>query len=251
MSHSPGKTSVSQGDERDVSIVMPAYQEARNLEAILPRLREVLRPLNLRYEILVIDTMTPMDDTARVCNSLGACCIPRRGGNNYGDAVRTGIESSRGKWVVFMDSDGSHTPEFVKTLLDHADGNDIVVASRYIRGGSTDNPFVLVMLSYALNITYRFFFGLACHDVSNSFRLYRGDLLRSLTLSCSHFDVVEEILIQLYSVKHELKLLELPFRFEKRMEGQTKRNLLVFIRHYIQTMARLKRIQKQTRSRRG
>src|SRR4051812_14496611 len=124
----------------DLSVVIPAYLEEENLRIILPRLAAVLRGTGRSFEVLVVDTEKPIDNTRDVCGQHGAIWCPREGGNNYGDAVRTGLARARGDLILFMDADGSHTPEFIPRLLEHAAANDIVIASRYVEGGATENP---------------------------------------------------------------------------------------------------------------
>ena len=135
-----------------LTIVLPAYEEAANLENLLPRLAEVasqlveqaprlpegrlalqaaaaggtvgvaggrpaLPPESLaQFEILVVDTPMPRDETPIVCKKHGARYLPRRGGSLYGHAIRTALEEARGEWVIFMDADGSHNPGFLPDL---------------------------------------------------------------------------------------------------------------------------------------
>jgi dolichol-phosphate mannosyltransferase len=76
--------------------------------------------------------------------------------------------------------------------------------------------------------------------VSNSYRLYRALQLRSLTLKCDNFDVVEEILFKLSRQYRGLRIREVPFTFKQRMFGKTKRNLVLFILTYVYTLIRLR-----------
>ena len=70
------------------------------------------------FEVLVIDTKVPLDSTQSVCEQFGAKYINRVGDNTFGNAIRTGIAEAKGKYIIFMDSDGSHTPEFIKDLYE-------------------------------------------------------------------------------------------------------------------------------------
>src|SRR5277367_2432258 len=97
----------------DLSIVLPAYEEAENLDSLLPKLHAVAKGLAGNYEILVVDTETPRDATPEVCARRGARYVPRRGGSMYGNAVVTGIMESAGRHVLLMDADGSHNPDFI------------------------------------------------------------------------------------------------------------------------------------------
>jgi len=223
-----------------LSVVMPSYQEEENLRAILPRLLKVLQTMSVTFEVIVIDTIEAMDHTKQVCEENNASYIARRGGNDYGDAVRTGIEEAKGKFVLFMDADGSHTPEFIPKLYAYAEQFDVVIASRYIENGHTENSLVLVWMSRIVNWTFSLVLNLPCKDVSNSFKIYRGEQLKALTLACNNFDIVEEVLFKLRRDNPVMRFKEIPFIFKRRMFGETKRNLFVFILTYLYTIIRLR-----------
>lgn len=212
-----------------LSVVLPSYLEEENLRILLPRLKKVLKAENEAAEIIIIDTQKPMDQTASVCAEQGARYVNRMGGNSYGDAIRTALREARGYWILVMDADGSHAPEFIPNLLKERPHADVIIASRYMAGGLSENSWLLRSMSYILNLSYAVILGLSCKDISNSFKLYRGDMLRELTLRCSNFDVVEEILFKLYKKTPSLRIVEVPFVFKKRMFGETKRDLLSFM----------------------
>ena len=234
-------------NELELSIVVPAYEEAESLKQILPTLQNVANGLTPSFEILVVDTMKPHDDTPVVCEKLGVTYLPRRGGDLYGDAVRTGVTVAGGHWVAMMDGDGSHNPLALPHLWEHRQDFDLVVASRYVRGGQTENPAVLIFMSQIVNIVFRLALRLKCYDVSNSFRLYRGADIRSLRLECNHFDVVEEILVKLAALRPGFRIKEVPFTFEKRKAGKTKRHLVKFILGYLGTLFRLLRLKARAK----
>lgn len=222
-----------------LSVVLPAYREEENLRLLLPRLHEAARGLGVPFEVLVVDTVAPLDATPAVCEREGVHYLGRGPTNAYADAVRTGIAAARGEWILFMDADGSHAPELIPTLFARRDEADVVVGSRYVEGGHTENSRVLVLMSWIVNFCYRVVLGLRVKDVSNSFKLYRADWLRSLDLRCQNFDVIEEILYKL-RVAYRARMLEVPATFRKRMFGETKRNLVAFMLSYVATLVRLR-----------
>lgn len=226
-----------------VSVVLPSYQEAENLKNILPRINEALK--DIEYEILVVDTMEPMDDTEKICRENNAVYVPREGGNFYGDAVRTGFWKASGEYIVIMDADGSHDPkEILNFYKEMETGNyDLIIGSRYCKGGGTDNPLILRFMSRVLNATYRIIFGLKVKDVSDSYRMYKSHMIKQLTFECRDFDIVEEILIKLSLVNKPLKVKEVPISFNKRAAGESKRDLVKFIMSYIKTIRRLLKIK--------
>jgi len=224
----------------ELSVILPAYNEEENLRLLVPRIRQACEELTGSYEILVVDTVSRMDGTAELCEEQQIRYLNRSGGNLYGDAVRTGIAQSNGRYVIFMDADGSHPPHFLHDLYRVREQADIIVASRYVSGGFTENSRILILMSWFVNIGYRVVLGLKCKDVSNSFKLYPGDELRDLKLRCNNFDIVEEVLVRLIRRNRNLRILEIPFTFKKRMFGQTKRNLFAFVFSYTITLFRLR-----------
>lgn len=230
----------SNGHDVELSVVIPAYHEEENLRVLLPRLVATLNKREISYEILVVDTQTPLDNTREVCQAWGARYVAREGSNMFGDAIRTGLRHARGTWILFMDADGSHTPEFIPQMLLHRGSHDIVIASRYVPGGYTENNRILVFMSHVVNIVYRVVLGLRCKDVSNNFKLYRAELVKGLELRCNNFDIVEELLYKVCRRHPGVRILEVPFSFKQRMFGKTKRNLFVFMLSYLFTLIRLR-----------
>ncbi len=223
-----------------LSVIIPAYQEEENLKELLPELKKVLTELTDSFEVIIVDTLSPLDHTELLCQQLGLTYIRRSPTNDFGDAVKSGINHSSGKYVIFMDGDGSHNPHFVKELYRYRKEADVVIASRYVSGGMTQNPPALIFMSWVLNGIYAVVLGLKVKDISNSFKLYRGDLLRSLHLSSKNFDIIQEILFKLTRKKRTLCIKELPFTFEKRKYGETKRQLFRFILSYFFSTMRIR-----------
>ena len=225
----------------NLTVVLPSYREAENLKVLLPRLTATLRNIERSAEILVVDTVQPLDETPEVCRMYGARYINRTGGNSFGAAVRSGIKEAQGIFILFMDADGSHPPEFIPNMLKYMDDYDIVIASRYVEGGYTENSNILIFMSRVLNIIYAAVLNIRCNDVSNSFKLYRADLLKKLELYCDNFDIVEEMIYKICRASdNNTKIIEVPFTFKKRMFGDTKRNLILFTMTYIITLLKLR-----------
>lgn len=224
-----------------LSIVLPAYNEGASLKGLLPRIEKVLKEVDISSEILVVDTMEPLDETGKICFEFGARWIQRSGGNYFGDAIRTGIQHAKGKYVLMMDADGSHSPDDILRLYHSIITNDadIVVGSRYCKGGDSQNGFLLKLMSWVLNFTYRTVFKLSIFDVSNSFRIYKSALFTDISLTSNNFDIVEEILIRIKKKYPSIRLVEIPIYFDKRTAGKSKRDLLKFIFSYLSSMNRL------------
>jgi dolichol-phosphate mannosyltransferase len=231
---------VRQKENCVLTIAIPAYLEEENLRILLPRLSKTLMALPVSSEVVVVDTQTPMDNTLMVCRENNAVYLNRSPGNYYGDAVRTAIQYCASQYLVFMDGDGSHAPEFIPNFLKVADSHDVVIASRYVRGGTSDNKKYLLFMSRVVNVLYSVVLNLNCKDVSNSFKLYRTSLLKPLALYSKNFDIIEELLLKMKRDCNNLRILELPFTFKERMFGHTKRNLFIFMFTYLFTLLKLR-----------
>lgn len=223
-----------------LSICIPAYREAASLAMILPSIMEAAAALSPDFEVLIVDTQEPMDDTAEVCAANGARHVRRSGGNSFGDAVRTIIREARGRYMLCMDADGSHNPSYFASMWAERERNEITIGSRYVAGGHTENPAVLILMSYVVNMTFRVAFSIKAKDVTNSFRLYHREVLTPLRLESNDFDILEEILIKATIRDPGMCIGEVPVTFGRRKAGESKRKLVQFAFGYLKTLQRLR-----------
>lgn len=235
-------------DTCELSITLPAHREAETLRHLLPRIRASASRLTEQHEIIVIDALEPVDDTQQVCADSGVRHIFRTQGDSYGDAIRTAIRESQGRFVMIMDADGSHNPDDFERLWSKRHEGDVIIGSRYTTGGRTKVHAGLTLQSQILNITYRRALGLKIRDLSNSFRLYRGEQLRALALISTNFEILEEILARLAWGPAKATILEVPITFEKRNAGRSKRNLIAFIITYLRLIRHLRQFRAAART---
>jgi dolichol-phosphate mannosyltransferase len=232
-----GKMTLKNG----LSIIIASYLECENLKNIIPQIKSSLDGKGIDYEIIIVDTVEPMDKTPDVVKEFGAVYVNREGGNDYGCAIRSGIKTAGYSRILNMDADGSHAPADVLRLYEKSqEGYDIVIGSRYASGGKTDNGWWLRFLSRTLNVIYAFVFGLKVKDVSTSFRVYEASKLKNLRLESDNFEIVEEMLILFCDTYKDTKVYELPVHFHQRDKGASKRNLLKFAISYLGGMWRLR-----------
>jgi dolichol-phosphate mannosyltransferase len=229
----------------ELSVVLPSYMEEENLKILLPEINEALDELNIKYEVLIIDAMDNIDKTSQICKEFNAKHINREGGNSYGDAIRTGINKAKYNKILVMDSDGSHPPAYIHKLFESSLENDLVIGSRYTKGGKTENNKVLILMSMVVNISYRKILKIKVNDISNSYRIYNSIKLKKLKLECSNFDIVEEILVKLILDDPIIKIIEIPIEFKKRLKGESKRDLFKFGLSYVSTILRLLKIRNE------
>jgi dolichol-phosphate mannosyltransferase len=219
----------------DVSVVIPAMNEASNLEQLLPKLMETLGGLDITYEVLVIDADSP-DSTCAVAEESGAryICEPERG---YGVALVRGFTEALGAYVITMDADLSHPARFLKDLWLARDRADIVIASRYVAGGRADQPWGRLTLSKILNAFFRVGLSMPVLDMTSGFRLYNKRLFRNIELKHTNFVILLELMLLAY--KDGREIAEVPFHYQPRGEGRSNAQIFQFGLDYLRLFHRM------------
>ena len=222
-----------------ISALLLAYQEAENLRWLLPELKHQLDSIGEEYEILVVDTQMPLDDTQEVCRVHGVRHL-RRDRPEFGAAMRFGIAHACMDKLLILDADGSHRPEHIPAMHRRfLEGADVVIGSRYVEGGSTDDRLSSVLLSKLLGAACHLLLGLRARDISTDFRIYDMRQLKAAEPTGEHFDIVPELLVRLQMNNPALRIAEVPIAFDRRRYGKTKRNMPAFVLGYLRTFARL------------
>ena len=221
----------------NLSIIIPCLNESKNLTKLIPEIKSCIGK-KFSFEILIIDGMNVDKKTKLIAKKYKVKYFNRVNNNDYGNAVRLGIIKSSGKYTIFMDGDYSHQPKFILKLYKER-YNHVVIASRYVNGGKTDNGFIAEFLSKVLNIFYNIVLNLNLKDVSNSFKLYESKKIKKLNLKCNHFDIIEEIIFKLKFKFNRIRIKEIPYHFRQRKFGKTKRNFIIIIA-YLFSIIRLR-----------
>lgn len=217
-----------------------AYHEEENLKVLIPKIREAMALTGVPYEIEVIDTETPTDGTPEFCRKWGVRYYSQEE-PGFGGAFRTAIKYVDYELFLILDSDGSHDPRYIPAMYRKyvEDRCDLVIGSRYVRGGKTCDSISSVIMSRILNGLYRPCLGIKARDISTDYRLYDAAQLKQVQLENVYFDVLQEVLMKLKLNNPHFRIGEVPITFEKRMYGESKRNLIPFIISYIKTLAKL------------
>lgn len=203
-----------------ITILLPAKNEESGIEATFDSLPiGRLRELGYPVDVLVADGRS-RDRTRELASRYGARVI-QQFGSGKGRAVRHALDLARGDYVVMLDADatypGQAIPAFVAML---EEGYDVVMGSRF-QGLIEDDAMKRVnrIGNRALSLLATTLYGRKCTDVCTGMWAFRRDLVGSLNLTSTHFEVEAELFAR--SAKAKLKMVELPIRYSKR-EGVTK-----------------------------
>jgi len=219
----------------ELSIVIPALNEEANIGELIPRLRQVIPQICSQYEIIVVDGGS-VDGTATMARELGVKLLTGENGG-YGGDLKEGLSAAQGDYVLTLDADLSHDPSFIPQMWRERKKADVVIASRYVAGGTADMPWDRRFLSLLLNKVFSSVLSLPFKDVSSGFRLYRASSLRPALLKAVNFDVLPEILVRCLVDGWRIK--EIPFRYLRRRSGRSHARLWEFGASYLKTLARL------------
>ena len=228
----------------EISVVLAAWNEGGNIRPLIERLHAAFRPLNLRYEIIVVDGGST-DSTRSEAEEMGAkCLLQRRIG--YGGAVREGFLAARGDYILTLDCDLSHPPELFTELWKERDRADVIVGSRFVKGGDSQAPFLRKLLSEILNFTFSTLLQVPIKDSSSGYRLYRRRVLQPENYTRENFNILQEILVQAYADGFAIK--EVPLNYEERAAGKSHVSLVKFCLSYLPTLYRLWILRNSTNS---
>ena len=208
----------------DVSVVLPVLNERENLRALLPRLSALFEHLHLRYELITVDGGS-RDGTREIARELGARVVDERR-RGYAGALATGFAEANGDYILTLDADMSHEPAFVAKMWRARHQADIVIASRYVRGGAAYTAWGRRALSRLLNLVLRRVLSMPVRDLSSGFRLYRRQAVQGLELEGRNFEVLEEILVKAFA--RGFSVVEVPFTYFPREEGSSHARLIRF-----------------------
>jgi dolichol-phosphate mannosyltransferase len=208
-----------------LSLVVPTYNEKDRLAELVATLFHVAHEVSLDLEVVVVDDNSP-DGTGDLADELARSyrmqVVHRSGKLGLGTAVVAGFAAATSEMLGVMDADFSHPPALVPKMLSvlYATNADVVVASRYIPGGSTPNwPLKRRVLSRAGCLLAR---GLSpIRDAASGFFLIRADVARGVAIQAGGFKICLELIVR----SNARRLVELPYQFDDRELGESKMSL--------------------------
>jgi len=219
-----------------ISLIIPTYNERDNLPVLVKRIHESLSNY-CSYEIIVVDDDSP-DETWKVAEELSkqypVRVIRREGKLGLSSAVIEGFKHANGELLGVMDADLQHPPEILPNLIEEIkNGKDIVVASRYAKGGKIENWglrrkivskgarfLTKVLVPQARSIK----------DPLSGYFILRREVIKGAELNPVGYKILLEILVK---GSYE-EVAEIPFTFGTRGTGKSKLTLgeyTNFLRH--------------------
>lgn len=211
----------------DAVVVLPTYNERENIQAIIPSI--------LRYErfrVLVVDDHSP-DGTGDIVRDMSRGeprigLLARAGKMGLGSAYIAGFRRALAEGAAYifeMDADFSHDPSYLPQLLEAAERHyDLVLGSRYVKGGgTTDWGLVRQLISRGGNLYAGLILGIPIADSTAGFRCYRRVVLETLNLDAIRSNGYAFQIEMVYrTIRAGFRVGEIPIIFPDRRVGQSK-----------------------------
>lgn len=221
------------------TVVLPTYNERENIVGILAGIKQVLPDAR----VLVVDDNSP-DGTADLAEEFarhtpGVVVVRRPVKDGLGSAYRfafasvfEGAEETENAVVVTMDSDFSHDPAVIPSMLEEIrSGADAVVGSRYVEGGGTKNwPLHRRLLSRWGNAYTGWILGVPVRDCTSGFRAYRLEALRAIepqSTTAEGYAFLTELAVRLVRAGYSVR--EVPILFTDRTAGTSKMSARIIV----------------------
>jgi dolichol-phosphate mannosyltransferase len=221
-------------------VIIPTYNESENIERIIARVRQSVP----EADVLVADDHSP-DGTGKQADALADAdshihVMHRLGKEGLGAAYLAGFEwgLDRGYDVlVEMDADGSHQPEQLPMLLDALADADLVLGSRWVKGGSVVNwPKSREFLSRGGNLWTRVALGVPLKDITGGYRAFRRQTLLGLGLdNVASAGYCFQVDLAWRALKEGFRVTEVPITFVEREFGDSKMSQKIVVEALIRT----------------
>lgn len=212
-----------------IAVLLPTYCEAENIGNLVNEIQK----LNLDIMVTVVDDSSP-DGTPKIVRKLqkkfdNVHFISRRRKLGLGTAIVAGFKfflslDEPPDYIITMDSDYSHNPGDIARLVSYAkEGNDLVIGSRYVKGGALKNwPLKRRLISRCANVVAALVIGRRIKDCTSGFRCYSKKYVEKVlpTLHSTTYEIQIETIRQ-GKLRH-FKIKEIPITFVDRKKGKSK-----------------------------
>ncbi len=216
-------------------VIIPTYNELDNVGPMANAIME----LKSTFDILFIDDQSP-DGTAAVIEQLKSqhperIHLEKRSGKlGLGTAYIHGFKWALAhdyEYIFEMDCDFSHNPKDLERLLATCEsGVDVVIGSRYCRGGRVKNwPMKRILMSYFASVYVRLILWIGIKDTTAGFKCYRAEVLKTIKLDEVIFKgYAFQICMKFAALKHGFIVKEIPITFIDRILGESKMSTGIF-----------------------
>jgi glycosyltransferase involved in cell wall biosynthesis len=220
-----------------ISLVLPAYNEADNIEPMVAEATPALQAVADDYEIIVVDDGSA-DETAAVTRKVMESnshvrLVQHSVNQGFGAAVFSGFTSAEKDWIFYTDADRQFVLSELERFVPYMDQADLIAGYRAPRR----DPFMRVLYGKGWSMLCTLFFGYTVRDVDCGFKLFRREIIQGLAPSIESRGATFSIEWLVRAKRAGYRFVELPVSHRPRVAGsQTGANIDVIVRAFRELM---------------
>lgn len=226
----------------ELTVIFPFLEKLEPDLSLIEQVYKELNELHIRFEILIVSRSnegfskyTERDDMRVLLSS-----------ERYGTALLKGFENSHGDFILVMDTDQQYQGGYIQAVWGAREDADVIIASRYIKGAYAYMSPLRLFFSRILNLIFSRGLDLKIADMSSGIRFYRSHLVKKLSLTCTDYDILQEILVMAFMEGYQVR--EIPFEYHAMKTDEVFTRITRFGVAYLKTFSRLWRLRNSIAS---
>ncbi|MGL1886386.1 MAG: glycosyltransferase family 2 protein [Reichenbachiella sp.] len=220
---------------KEISLIIPVYNEHQTIVELLDELEEKVSSSYNAFIIFDHDDDSTLTRRMEIHDKFENINFIK---NTYGPGVigafKTGFDAADSKYIVPIMADLSDMPESINSMYAKIqEGYDLVVASRYMKGGrKIGGPRIKYYLSRLSNSLLYNLTDLPLHDITNAFIMYKKEVIKTIQIeSTGGFEITMEIIAKSY--EKNMKMTEVPTINRDRAAGQSNFKMMTWMKNYL------------------
>jgi len=205
----------------ELSVIIPVFNEQKRIVQFLKDMRVAAQK---NWEIIFVDDGSK-DDSANIIKNSGIrnlTVVSYRSNKGKGFAVKKGVDAARGKYIIFIDADGSVHPSMINKMLKFLKRHDFVVGSRTQEDSKVEQPIFREFVGICFNVYSNILFGLSIKDKLCGFKGFKSNLAKELFSSLKSNRWVFDIEIFFKAKKNNIQPFEIPIKWQYKDKSKMK-----------------------------
>ncbi|MGQ9566053.1 MAG: glycosyltransferase family 2 protein, partial [Candidatus Bathyarchaeales archaeon] len=206
------------------SVIIPAYNEEKTIGYIIAETISVMDSLKLPYEVIIVDDGST-DNTRKIVTQYKATVLSNGINCGKGYALRKGFQQARGDIIITMDSDGTHSPKEIPSIIyPLLNGVDIVTGSRFKGRGKESTSKLHLLGNFIFNVLIMILTKKRVTDSQTGFRGFKKEFLHEINLESYGYEIETEMTVK--GLKNGFVFHEIPISCVKRKYSTSKLKIL-------------------------
>ena len=244
-------------------VILPCYNEEQNLKTLIPAINATIKP-KMPYKIIAINDGS-IDNTGQLLKALSEeypiKIIEHTKNKGLAETLKDGLNaatkaSEDEDLIITMDADNTHDPRYMLDMTKNTSQADIVIGSRYVKGGKQLNvPPHRILLSKAINKAIKLVTRIPIKDATSGYRCFKAKTIKTLRnrlnqkfIESKGFEISLELLLKLSWLNP--RMLETPITLDySRKNGHSKMKLFTTIKRYVALFFNMEKGKKQLQKR--